>query len=116
MMKLSKLYIVTRLFSTDRSSLMPPTKKICKDCVHFIGDSLECRKFGDIDLITGKVSYPYARTMRTDEKKCGQPATHFEENYLKIITVPYYFVKNTSFIMLPIGLLGLCIFAPFFHK
>jgi hypothetical protein len=73
-----------------------PTKKICKDCKHFIGDNFECRKFGDTNIITGKVTYKSARSIRDDEKKCGEDAILFEENHFKIITTPYYFFKGYS--------------------
>jgi hypothetical protein len=86
-MKLLNLYRFTALFSTVRTSLIP-TKKICKDCRYFIGDNLECRKFSDTNIITGKVTYDSARSVRRDIKKCGEDAIHFEENHFKIITVP----------------------------
>lgn len=99
-MKLLRLCILTRLFS-NATPLSIPTKKICRDCRHFIGNDFDCRKFGDTDLITGKVTYRSARSIREDKKKCGEDAIHFEENHYKIVTVPYYFAKNYSFILLP---------------
>ena len=103
-MKLSSLYIFTLLVSKCSASLLP-TKKICRDCRHFIGDNIECGKFDITNLITGKVTYDSARSAREDEKKCGQDAIHFEENHLKIITVPYYFLKNNVFFIIPTGLI-----------
>jgi len=76
--------------------------KICRDCKYFIGDELECGKFGDTNIITGKVIYPYAKTMREDEKACGKAAIHFEENKFKIITVPYYLTRE----YFPLPILG----------
>ena len=102
-MKLLNLYVFTRLFSSARSSLMP-TKRLCRDCRHFIGDQVECRKFGDTDLVTGKVSYPYARRIREDNTKCGESGILFEENHFKIITVPYYFAKGYSIIFITFGI------------
>jgi len=80
-----------------------PTKKICKDCKYFIGNAYECGKFGETDLITGKVTYLYARTIRGDKTKCGENAVDFEENNLKIITVPYYFMKDNWPIILALS-------------
>jgi hypothetical protein len=105
-MRLSKLYVFTRLFSNATPSLMP-TKKLCKDCRHFIGDKIECRKFSDTDFITGKVTYYSARRIREDVTKCGEKAIHFEENNFKIITIPYYFFKDNSLLILPGALLTL---------
>jgi RNA polymerase subunit RPABC4/transcription elongation factor Spt4 len=93
-MKTFKLYVFYILFAQVDTSLLP-TKKICRDCKHFIeNNNIECRKFSDTDLITGKVTYHSAIDVRKNETKCGEDAVHFEENNFKIITVPYYFFKN----------------------
>lgn len=93
-MKILNAYLFTTLITRTHTSLIP-TKRICKDCRYFIGNDLECGKFGDTNIITGKVTYEYARSMRRDEKKCGDKAIHFEENQFKIVTVPYYFLKDS---------------------
>jgi hypothetical protein len=91
---------------------------MCKDCRHFIGDNIECRKFGDTNIITGKVTYNSARSVRDDNKNCGEDAILFEENHFKIITVPYYFLKNNWTLMLPTCFSGLYCYALFcvLHK
>jgi hypothetical protein len=104
-MKLLRFFSFTTLFSTVRPSLLP-TKKICKDCRHFIGDNIECRKFSDTNIITGKVTYHSARYVREDVNKCGEEAIHFEENHFKIITIPYYFLKENWVLIIPGGILG----------
>lgn len=109
-MKLLNFYAFTSLFSHVHPSLMP-TKKICRDCIHFIGDSVECRKFGDTNIVTGKVTYNTARSVREDIKKCGEDAIHFEENHFKIITIPYYFLKSNWGILLPSWFLSLYFYA-----
>ena len=109
-MKLLNLYAFTTLFSNVRPSLLS-TKKICKDCRHFIGDNIECRKFGDTNIITGKVTYLSARSVREDEKKCGQNAIYFEENHFKIVTVPYYFLKENWLLLLPSAFLSFYFYA-----
>jgi hypothetical protein len=108
-MKLISIYVFTTLLSHVRPSVIS-TKKICKDCIHFIGDNRECRKFGDTNIITGKVTYNSARSVREDKNKCGEDAILFEKNNLKIITVPYYFFKDNSHFMLPTGVLSLYFF------
>jgi len=107
LLNLSVFYI---LFSNVQSSFVPTTK-ICKNCKHFIGDSIKCRKFGDINLITGEITYNSAISVRADEKKCGKNGFCFEKNYFKIITVPYYYIKkNWSMILFPGILLILYIY------
>ena len=97
------LLILYTLFFQVHSSVIP-TKKICKDCIHFIGDNRNC----NTNLITGEVTYRSALDMRTDEKMCGEDAIQFEENQLKIITVPYYFLKEYWLVMLPFEICYAC--------
>jgi hypothetical protein len=108
-MKLLNLYIFITLILHINSSLIP-TKKICIDCKHFIGDSIECRKFSDTNLVTGKISYDYARSARENKEKCGEDAIHFEKNHFKIITVPYYFLKNNYIVLMPSFLLSVYLY------
>jgi hypothetical protein len=89
---------------------MLPKPKICKDCKYFIGDKLHCRKFGDTDLITGKVSYDTARSVRNNETKCGEKASHFEKNNFKFVTEPYYYVKENLIFLTTGTLLGLYVY------
>ena len=70
---------------------------ICKDC-KFLGDNSECKKFGDINFVTGKISHTSAKYIRSDETKCGIKGVWFEKNNYKIITIPYYFVKEYWFL------------------
>lgn len=79
-MKLLILYLFVAFYSKVNPSLLP-TKKICKDCRHFIGNNLECGKFGDTNIITGKITYDSARSVREDKEKCGEDAVLFEKNH-----------------------------------
>ena len=60
-------------------------------CKHFIpGDSAhllfasdshtfaKCKKFGDSDLVSGKINHDYAESCRSIESKCGQNGTRYE--------------------------------------
>jgi len=60
------------------------TKKICKNCEHFIAKNQECGKFGDTNLVTGKETFEYASIVRNDKTKCGEDAEHFEKKSSKI--------------------------------
>lgn len=109
-MKLLNLYLFTTLFPLVRSTVLSP-KKICRDCKYFIGDKLECRKFGDTNVVTGEITYNSARSVRSDEKKCGEDGIHFEENQFKIITEPYYFVKQSWILVLSTSFIALYVYA-----
>jgi hypothetical protein len=76
------------------SSYLPPTNKICRDCKFYIPNNKECSKFPNVDLVTGRVTYNYASSLRTDEKLCGKEGKYFEKNHFKFITIPYYFIKE----------------------
>lgn len=92
-MKLLYIYIFTTLFSHIHASPIP-TKRLCKDCRHFIGDKQECRMFLDTNLVTGDITYHSARSVRGNEEKCGKYAVYYEENQFKVFTVPYYIFKS----------------------
>jgi hypothetical protein len=79
--------------------------KICRDCKNYNGWG--CNKYVITDIVTGEKSYYYAKAMRENEKKCGESAIHFEKNHYKIVTIPYYFVKNNADIFVPLGFLSL---------
>lgn len=91
-MRLFKPLLISRaLFAT---AIQIPNKKICRDCKHFIANDWDCAKFKDVNIITGKETFESARSVRSDENKCGDDAKYFEENHYKIVTVPYYFLKQ----------------------
>jgi hypothetical protein len=98
---ITKIVPLHAFFSPVRTTTSVDAKKICKDCRHFIGNKLECGKFSDSDIITGRVTYPYARSARENKEKCGEDAIHFEENPYKIITAPYYFCKENWLLLVP---------------
>ena len=91
------LYVMILLFTTISSIILKNSEintsnKICKDCKYFIANEKKCKYFNDIDLVTGSKTYNYASTMR--DNNCGEDAKYFEENKIKFITVPYYFLKD----------------------
>jgi hypothetical protein len=59
----------------------------------------ECSLFGDVDMVHGEHSYTYASTARNIETKCGKEAKYFEENRAKILTTPYYFIKDNQLLV-----------------
>lgn len=86
------------------------TKKICRDCKFFIAHNKECRKFGQVDLVTGVKHYNYAYNAREDEDKCGEIAKYYEKNNFKMITVPYYLLLNYWSVFPLVGYMGFIIY------
>ena len=95
-MKLSNLLVSLHSVQamTKRPMSIHIPKKICRDCKHFIADKRECSIFVETHLVSVKINYESAGSARRDEKMCGEEAVFFEKNQYKIITVPYYFLKD----------------------
>ena len=106
-MKLFTLFVLVLSLFPKGLTWLPPQQKICRDCIHFIGNTDECRLFKDTNIITGEVSYSHASQIRADSEKCGIEAIYFEENNAKIITEPYFFVKKNWQILLSVSLVYL---------
>lgn len=71
---------------------------ICINCLHFIEhknhypyDQIpcneqygRCKKFGQVNLITGAIEYDLARNCRFDVSKCGNSGSEYTEKILDI--------------------------------
>jgi len=67
---------------------------ICINCLHFIEDKIyypydqipcdeqygRCKKFGQVNLISGAIKYDLARDCRFDVSKCGNSGSEYIEN------------------------------------
>jgi hypothetical protein len=64
--------------------------KLCVSCKYFIGHYPDypdeqinhsnygkCKLFGEINLITGKIQYDYAKFVRSEESQCGESGKLF---------------------------------------
>jgi len=74
-------------------------QKICRDCKYFIPFDNQCKKINKTNLVTGGKTYNHAAKMRNNKDLCGKDGFFFEENYFKIVTEHYYFVKKHSVIL-----------------
>ena len=90
-MKFIILNTFIMLITSIRTDLST-TKKICKDCKYFIDNTNKCKKYGEIDLVTGKVTNDLASNVRINKNYCGEDGIYFEKNNFKFITIPYYFL------------------------
>ena len=59
----------------------------CRNCIHykpylldtdFTSKMSNCKKFGNKDVVTDKITYDYADLCRIDESKCGKEGKFFE--------------------------------------
>ena len=57
----------------------------CINCVHFVSDHsnnhvfAKCKLFGDMDVVTGSITYDYVKLCRDNDAKCGVNGTFYEE-------------------------------------
>lgn len=110
-MKFSKPNILHNLMSLIFPQKIVNIKPLCKNCKYYIPFLQKCANFGKVDIVTGKKTFEYASLVRNDDKKCSNDGIYFVKNKLKIITIPYYFVKEYNSILLtPIVSLSLFIY------
>jgi len=86
-------------------------KKICRECKHFITFGNDCKKFGELNLVTGVEIYESARIVRKDITKCGENGIFFEKNDFLFIKNTRDFVLTYWAITIPVVLSGYCSFS-----
>jgi hypothetical protein len=55
---------------------------LCKNCIYFKSESYgsnKCIRFGELDVVSGKIEYNYAYKCRLDSNCCGLEAKYFQE-------------------------------------
>ena len=85
--------MLKRTFSTTiKSFIRNKELPVCNTCANFIehtniypydsipSDKLygRCKKFGEIDLITGLIEHDYAKHCRNDMNKCGKNGSEYK--------------------------------------
>jgi hypothetical protein len=83
--------LISRRYHTR---VITTSQLLCKNCKYFVADNKECGFFVNTDLVTGQKYYDSASNARSLDTKCGKYGKHFEYNNFKVVTVPYYFVKE----------------------
>jgi hypothetical protein len=78
-------------------------KRNCFECIYykpsFLGtDIARCSKFGDKNIVDGKVKYESTWVSRFDNKKCGEQGRYFETNY-RYTVWKNQIVENIPFIV-----------------
>jgi hypothetical protein len=71
--------IRNRKFSSGKFFIRNKELPICSNCLHFIKytnknpfDGNRCKKFGEMDVITGAIKYDLAAVCRLDDGACGK--------------------------------------------
>jgi hypothetical protein len=81
----------------------------CKNCKYFQPSNFDsefassltkCNKFGTKDIITDKITYTYADSIRKDESKCGKEGKYFEkENFIQLKIFIHKFISSSPYII-----------------
>lgn len=80
--------MLNKNFSTEKTFIRNKALPACFDCLHFIEycpyDSIpsdkqysKCKKFGEMDLITGVIEYDFVKYCRDDINKCGKLGSEY---------------------------------------
>ena len=91
MYKLINFLILNRNFSTEKIFIRNKDLLICSNCLHFIEHTNNypydpipsdkqygrCKKFGEINMITGAIEYDLAINSRLDDSKCGKIGSEY---------------------------------------
>ena len=85
---LKKMWKLNRIFYTGKDFIKNSDLPVCLNCVYFIrptrqNDDYElygkCKKFGEMNVITGEIEYSRASRCRLDEEKCGLEGTGYNK-------------------------------------
>lgn len=93
MYKLINFLILNRTFTTGKIFIRNRDLSICSNCLHFIEHTSNypydpipsdeqygrCKKFGEVNLITGIIEYDLAKNCRLTVTKCGNLASEYTE-------------------------------------
>ena len=84
MYKSINFLIRNRKFSTEGFFIRNKELPICSNCLHFIErendypyDGYRCKKFGEMNIITGVIKYDLAAVCRLDDDMCGEEGDQY---------------------------------------
>jgi len=107
---MKSLEFISFLFSISQTYSKNFIKNIqipeCKHCIHYQPNDFtffcelspynKCLKFGEKNIIDGKIEYEIAKNCRKDEEKCGMEGKYFEKDEFSQIRNFYYLGKSYS--------------------
>ena len=101
---MNRLSILYRSFTNGKILIRNRELPICSTCINFIEHKNNypydpipsdekygrCKKFGEVNLVSGKIEYDLAKHCRLDNNKCGTSGSEYKDNiesyeYLKVI-------------------------------
>ena len=90
------MYKSLRTFFTGSSFIRNKELPICSNCLYFIEHTNNypydptpsneqygrCKKFGEVNMITGSIAYDFANVCRNDTNKCGKFGTEYNGHHV----------------------------------
>ena len=87
------IFTKNKEFSTGKIFVRNKELPICSNCLHFIEHTnnypydpvpndkqySKCKKFGEINMITGDIEYDLASNCRLNDSKCGKSGSEYTE-------------------------------------
>jgi hypothetical protein len=87
-----KLITLCKKFSSVKISIRNKDLPICSNCLYFIEHTNnypydpipsnekygKCKKFGEVDLVTGIIEYDFAKNCRLNDNKCGTLGSEYK--------------------------------------
>ena len=93
MYKLKTFFVLNKNFFSGKIFIRNGKLPICSNCLHFIEHTNNypydpspsdeqygrCKKFGEINMITGQIEYDLAINCRSNVSKCGNFGSEYTE-------------------------------------
>ena len=93
MSKLIYFFMLKTAFSTKKLFIRNIDLPVCSNCLHFIEHTNnypydpvpsdkhygKCKKFGEVNFITGLIEYDFSKNCRDDINKCGKNGSEYEK-------------------------------------
>jgi hypothetical protein len=97
MYKFIYFLILNNKFFTGKIFIRNKELPICSNCIYFIEHTNNypydpipsdekygrCKKFGEVNFITGSIDYDLARNCRLNVNKCGNSGSEYTEKKIK---------------------------------
>jgi hypothetical protein len=105
-MKLTSLFFVFTVHSKQVNKIIQQNQyPLCKNCIYYRLDhstidytySLnKCEKFGEQNIISGKISNDYAIYNRNSKDKCGIEGKYYEKEPNIVGKIVWHYILSTS--------------------
>jgi hypothetical protein len=72
------IFFIINIYKVELCFIQNQYKPLCSNCKFFVPYENKCKKFGEVNIVTGKYTYENANDVRSDEDKCGDYAIFYK--------------------------------------